>query len=144
MSREPFRADDDATPSSHEDTACEAPGCPNRWTSSVDAGLGIGRRNLCRAHGAVPPRLWSLVTNAQLRERAEALPAELTREPLDPEAVAREKARLAALRDELAARTVPITHAWAHKLRDRERRGAVLLKSQRRAWRDVLGEDKAP
>jgi len=143
MSRIAFAPHEVDKPDAPDDFACTAPGCPNRWTSSVDAGYGVGWRKLCRAHGAVPPRLWSLVTDAQLRARAD-VPSALQREPLDEAAAERAKARLGALREELRARAVGPARAWAHALRERERAGAALRKIQRRAWREVLGEPSAP
>jgi hypothetical protein len=143
MTRAPFNADDDdAGAPARNELACEASGCPNRWTSRVDAGNGIGLRRLCHAHSVAPPRLWSLITDAQLRAAAD-LPPELQREPVDAEAVAHEKARLATLRAELTARPTPAARAWAIELRERERQGKTLTKPQRSAWREVLGEASA-
>jgi hypothetical protein len=148
MSRDRFNPDaEDAAPGSNGDPMrCCARGCPNPWSSEIDAGLGRGFQRVCRAHAVVPPRLWPLVTDAQLRARVDAIPRELRRMPVDADEVERLRRRLQALRDELDAHhdASAAARAWAYRLKAREANGAFMRPILRKAWREVLGEQDTP
>lgn len=128
MTGDAFRPGSGAAPG-RDPLRCTAPGCPNRWTAWED-----GRGYLCRPHAVVPSRLWALVTDEQLRSRADPMPP--PRDPLDEAAALEARERLKRLRAQLVADPPSrLPRRWAQAMQHRRHQ----TPAQRRAWREALG-----
>jgi hypothetical protein len=111
---------------------CKAQGCPNRW--SVDKGDG----GLCSAHAWSQAREWPAITQQQLDAETDRARWAQREKPAAAPMTAERRRKILA--DLIALTSAPKTgREWAVALRDREQGGELLTRTQREAWREVLG-----
>lgn len=108
----------------HNDSLCNAHGCPNRW--AVDMGS-----RLCSAHAWSQPHQWPKITEDQYRKPSKPLPPTQRVYTLDE--------KIKALQDlRFTLKQPQDMKAWAQRLKACEQAGEPLTSTQREAWRTAL------